>query len=203
VTALTLLVAAAAFTVVWLDDSGWTLVAELLALTALLAACLVWTLRSGVRDFNWLGAAATVIVVFGGYQFYRQTTVFPEVKVAVKTLLGRGDNRYTTHPLAGYVSASDSILSEDGSIPVLLGQRPVVLDQFAFDRLIRTHPDWGRKLAARVAAGDFDKIVLGDPIERQGEHLGPDVTAAIEQHYRQEAAVTTPASGSYWIYVPK
>ena len=163
----------------------------------------MWTLRSGIRDFNWLGAAATVIVVFGGYQFYRQTTVFPEVKVAVKTLLGRGDNRYSTHPLAGYVSASDAILSEDASIPVLLGQRPVILDQFSFDRLIRTHPDWGRKLAARVAAGDFDKIVLDDPIEREGAHLGPAVGAQIVRHYRLAHAVTTAASGSYWIYVPK
>jgi len=29
------------------------------------------------------------------------------------------------------------------------------------------------------------------------------VTAAIEQRYRQEAEVTTPGSGSYWVYVPK
>jgi hypothetical protein len=202
VTRLTVLAAIAAFFAIWLNLQGWSLILELVALTAFLAGCFVWTHRTGSRDFTWLGAAATLVVIVGGAQFYSLGIVYPEVRVAARTLLGRGDNRFTIHPLAGYVGARDTILAEDPAVPVLLGQRAIVLDPFSFDRLVRTRPQWSQALAARVAAREFDKVVLSNPIERQGAHLGPVVNSAVGRYYRLAKGVTTP-SGPYWIYVPK
>jgi hypothetical protein len=203
VTRLTVLAALAAFFAVWLNLQGWSLILEIVALTAFLVGCFWWTRRTGSSNYTWLGAAATLVVLVGGAQFYSLQIIFPDVKIAAKILLGRGDNRYTTHPLADYISARDSILAEDPSIPILLGQQPVVLDPFSFDRLIRTRPDWSRKLAARLADGEFDKVVLSNPVEQEGAHLGPVVNTAVGRYYRLTEKVTTPTSGAYWIYVPK
>jgi len=192
---------AAMLLAVGFDPHGWMLTAALLGTAALVAGLVWWTLRSGL-EFTWLGAALTVVVVLGGLQFYRQAGFLPEVKVALKSLAGHGDDRYTTRPLAGYVDARDTILAEDPSIPALLGERPVVLDPFAFDRLIRSHPDWSRKLAARVEARDFDELVLQSPIRKADEHFGPEVDAAIEKDYRLAERVRTAASGDAWIYLP-
>jgi hypothetical protein len=116
----------------------------------------------------------------------------------------------TNHPnstdrlLASQLLPDDLILSEDSTVPVSHGQRPVVLDPFMLTRIGVKHPGWVQDLRRRIESCDFDKVVLlfaiDDPTKRfwyATQHFGEQVVAAIRDKYR----LATPAQG-YYIYVP-
>jgi hypothetical protein len=93
------------------------------------------------------------------------------------------------YPLAGLVLRSDRILSEDPTIPVLLGQRPVLVDPFTARLALAEHPEWARALAQRISAKEFDKIILVNGLAPGSsaypdQFLGRTVNDAVVANYR-------------------
>jgi hypothetical protein len=95
------------------------------------------------------------------------------------------------------------LLGEDASVPVLLGQRPVVMDAFAFRVLAERGLVDDGELTSRIEEQQFDVVVMMGRFDREGEglcprfHFGPRVTAALRRSYRFERQV-----GDYFVYVP-
>ena len=131
-----------------------------------------------------------------------------EVRGAAEILAGRDPTAYPLHPLDEYVKQDDALLSEDPSIPLLMGRRPVVLDAFMLPRLESRHPRWIRELSSRISAHEFDEIVLLQPITNvvwfAHTDFGSNVSEAIRGNYELKAHVQSSASGAadYWVYVP-
>ena len=89
-----------------------------------------------------------------------------------------------------------SIVSESPLIPVYAGQRPVVLDPFAFRVVAMNHPDVGNDLAARVRRREFRCVLLEqDPARPGGRawyanvNLTEPVRDAILDSYRYDKTV--------------
>jgi hypothetical protein len=105
--------------------------------------------------------------------------------------------------VAKALPAEACILAEDATVPVLLGQRPVVMDPFAFRVLAERERVDDRPLAGRIARCEFDVLVLMGRVDRPGEslcpqfHFGPRVTAAMRAAYRFDRQV-----GPYYLFVP-
>jgi hypothetical protein len=90
----------------------------------------------------------------------------------------------------------DSIVSESPLIPVYAGQRPVVLDPFAFRVVAMNHPDVGDDLAARVRRREFRCVLLEqDPTIPGGRawyanvNLTESVRDAILESYKYDRTV--------------
>lgn len=75
------------------------------------------------------------------------------------------------HELAAAVNAcAGPVLSESPLIPVLAGQRPVLLDPFAFHVVALNRPDVGNDLVERVRRREFACVVLEqDPVSARGQ----------------------------------
>jgi hypothetical protein len=120
----------------------------------------------------------------------------------VRKLTGRPAPRYPVKPLQGYIRPSDTLLSQDPSVPIAYGELPVVLDPFMLLRIDREHPEWGDELIRRLDQQVFDKIVMfgvPDPgaLWWRTHHFGPRIAAAIFRNYRRAVTVS-----GYSIYVP-
>jgi hypothetical protein len=122
----------------------------------------------------------------------------------------RTDTYIREHPnsaeklLAGQLLPGDRILSEDPTVPVSHGQRPVVLDPFMLTRVGAAHPAWVQDLRKRIEGCEFDKVVLlldiNDPANWSWyvtQHFGEQVATAIRDRYHLSAQ----AQG-YYIYTP-
>lgn len=109
--------------------------------------------------------------------------------------------RNTNRPLERWITAHDTILSEDPYVPVALGQLPVVMDPFMLLRIGKRHPDAVRALIQRIEAREFDLVILTAPIERtwwwERFHFGTDVIQAIDRSYDFSGG----AEG-YYVYTP-
>jgi hypothetical protein len=144
-------------------------------------------------------------VLWGVVSSYQQM-MGSETVGALRALVHRAseaNQAFERHPLSGLVRKQDRILSEDPTIPLLLGQRPVLLDGFTARKSFAEHPDRARALAARIAAGEFDKIILVNSLspgsigyERQ--FLGRTVNDAVAANYRPIYAEV-----NLYVYVPK
>ena len=121
---------------------------------------------------------------------------------AIDVIRGREDE-YSTSSLQ-QLDSSGEILSEDATVPVVLGRRPVILDAYLFLRLGQRHPEWVAQLVERIDAHDFDRIFLTRRIDDstrawyEDANLGPDVLAAITRSYRYSEEVADLA-----VYIPK
>jgi hypothetical protein len=109
----------------------------------------------------------------------------------------------TARELAGAVHPGARLLTEDASAAVLLGQRPVVMDAFAYRVLARDGRVDDRALAGRVARQEFDVLVLMGRVDRPGEslcprfHFGERVTDAMRRGYTFDREVA-----GYFLFVP-
>jgi hypothetical protein len=101
------------------------------------------------------------------------------------------------------LSADDKLLCEDAGVSVLRGQRPVVMDPFAFRVLAERGRIDDDPLAERLRKQEFDALVMLGRIDRPGEslcpqfHFGPRVTLAMRRGYRFDRQV-----GAYFIFRP-
>jgi hypothetical protein len=109
----------------------------------------------------------------------------------------------SAHTLAAALPADAPLLAEDATVAVLHGQRPVVMDAFAF-RVLAEHGHLDDTvLAGRVARHEFSALVLLGRIDRPGQslcprfHFGPRVTEAMRRAYRFDRTV-----GGYFLFVP-
>lgn len=135
--------------------------------------------------------------------------VHPDVKDAARAALGRPAAPYPVEPLGVLVGKNDRLLSEDPTIAVTSGHRPIVLDAFMLLRVLRDHPAWREDLVRRLDRGTFDRVVLlADHVEPDGsidvshprwrrEHFGPAVIEAIARNYRLKASTR-----EYAVYAP-
>jgi hypothetical protein len=109
-----------------------------------------------------------------------------EVVASVQT--GETMPKYTPRPLAGTVRPGDTLLAEDPSIPVLLGQTPIVLDAFMVRRLDEVQPQAVDVLVTRIERGEFDHVVLVMPLDDEDYwweyyHFGHRVIGALRHAY--------------------
>ena len=75
---------------------------------------------------------------------------------------GKPERREVADIAARLGPAAHDLLSEDPIVPVLLGQRPRVLDPFALRLLARQRPDVARDFRRRMDADSFGAVVLVD-----------------------------------------
>jgi hypothetical protein len=152
-----------------------------------------------------LGLVALVItaaVVWGVGSSY-QRTMGPQTLGALRQIVrGDPDGSLEPNPLAGFVRRTDRLLSEDPTIPLLLGQRPVLLDSFVARRALAKHPSWAQAWARRVSARNFDKIILVAGLEPgtglfDQQFLGRAVNDAVLANYRLAYAEL-----DLYVYVP-
>jgi len=113
------------------------------------------------------------------------------------------DPRYELMPLENGITSSDRILSEDASIPLLLGRDPIILDAFMLARIAERHPEWRQALVDRIVRREFDWIVLLTPLDDAPPgwytdiHLGAEISEAIATHY-----IFVGHRGRFAVYAP-
>jgi hypothetical protein len=111
--------------------------------------------------------------------------------------------RFALDPLDGVVRPTDRILSEDPTIPFLLGERPVVMDPFMFLTISADRPSWDRELVGRIERHEFDRVILqhraGPSWARWYRYFdfGTPIADAIRREYTQIAVV-----GGFHVYAP-
>lgn len=108
-------------------------------------------------------------------------------------------------PLAAVVTGPGPYLSEDATIPILRGERPLVLDAWMFLRYAAHHPEAEAHLLALIEQRQLRQVVLlRDPLGPGAEEwyrvqaFGPRVIAAILQHYQAALVVE-----GYHVFVPR
>jgi hypothetical protein len=145
-------------------------------------------------------STALVVGIASGFL----TLIANQVGGGVRALgIGQPQRAFSNIPLADAVNRDDVLLSEDASVPVSLGLRPIVLDPFELLRLARKHPDWGTDLVRRLDDQQFDKIILLQRLDPESNwytnvHFGRQISTAINRNYRFARLVQT-----YWVYVPR
>jgi hypothetical protein len=178
---------------------------DLTVLTALVVGEL-WVRAAGrEREVSALGLAIVLAMIFGAANEYRQS-LKGDVKDSAKMLLKGDSTQYPTHPLAGFVKENDRILSEDPAVPLLLDQRPLLVDAVSVRRVGLDHPAWLASLERRLDGRYFDKVVLIHPVEDKGwydeRNFGAGVRDAIARDYRLVAKVDRRPL-TYWVYAPR
>ena len=164
---------------------------HLFVLTAVAAVVVggAWPRGAG-RGATAVRVAVTAAVLLATALAARHTLV-PDLRRALgHELAGQPDPRYTTRPLARAWRPGETLLSQDASIPLLAGERPVVLDPFMLPRLARRHPAALEDLRERIERRDFEAVVLFTPLEDRQYFLsfdfGGELHDAIERAYRLE-----------------
>lgn len=177
------------------------------ALTVLVVGGLWQSAESSSRERTlMLSTLVCVAVILGTLQSYR-VALKSEVAHAVRVAAGRTSTHYSTEPLAGVVGPGDSVLSEDPVIPILRGERPVVLDGFGLRRLALSHPKLLSDLEQRLDSHAFDRVVLIHSVDDLDWYdkisMGSVVRTAIARNYDLLAQVKAPPHEYYWVYAPK
>jgi hypothetical protein len=95
------------------------------------------------------------------------------------------------------------ILSNDPLIPILLGERPYILDAFMFHVLVAKNPSIGQRLWNDLSARKFRSVTLmtssvGPGALRTPGHFGADIVDRVEQAY-----LPLGPAGAYNLFVPK
>jgi hypothetical protein len=108
--------------------------------------------------------------------------------------------------MSRYVEPGESLLSEDASVPLLLGRTPIILDAFMLRRIGEMHPAWRADLVRRLNRHQFDKIVLIfklDPADSWWTdiHFGAHIATAIDCNYHLSRELLAGVF-KYRIYVP-
>jgi hypothetical protein len=145
-------------------------------------------------------STALVVGIASGFL----TLIANQVGGGVRALgIGQPQRAFSNIALADALNRDDVLLSEDASVPVSLGLRPIVLDPFVLLRLVRKHPDWGADLVRRLDDHQFDEIVLLQHLDPKNNwytnvHFGREISTAINRNYRFARLVE-----QYWVYVPR
>ncbi len=125
-----------------------------------------------------------------------------QAREAVRILLGRqrpadpdGDPTSWNRVLR----ADDRVLSSDASLPILMGQRPVVLSSFMVKVVTDADPEAGAALARRLDAREFDWVVSVAGVRDRwlggrtcDLEWGPAIVDAIDRNYER--------AGELWGY---
>lgn len=140
------------------------------------------------------------------------------VAISLASLAGRteaaiaGDDRLEADArlIDAYVGPGDRVLAEDPSIPVGLGEVPVVLDPFLLSDIAAEHPELIRPLVDRLDERTFDEVILIHSLAAAPQSwlvtpdgwytraFGVEVASAIDRDY-----VLLTNSPHYFVYVPR
>jgi hypothetical protein len=176
---------------------------DLEVLSALVIAGL-WE-RTDSRQTVRVGRLVVVLCLVLASAAAARYTLVPDVRAAVRhEIRGRPNPRYSRHPLTSVVSEGTCALFEDATIPLLAGQRPIVLDAFILHRL-QTHDRPAIvALVQRIDRGEFTSIVLDVPLTDAGWFatldFGTALADAMRVNYRP--APIAAASG-FFVYRPR
>jgi hypothetical protein len=112
------------------------------------------------------------------------------------------ESAVTFPQLAAALPANPHLLTEDATPAVLLGQRPVVMDAFAFRILAANGAIDDQKLVERINRREFNAVILlrrlDNPQERlESFHFTPRVMEALRKTYRFDRQ-----EGQYFIHLP-
>lgn len=106
--------------------------------------------------------------------------------------------------VADLVGPNQRLFSEDPSIDVAAGRRPIVMDPFMLSRLDRSHPEWVDPLLTQIRERRFHVVALVVSLEDRhldywwsDFHFGPRVAEALRASYRFDRRV-----GRYFLYRP-
>jgi hypothetical protein len=200
------LVAAFAILVVILSDVGtsWNHSLDVVVLASLVVGEL-WGAEAGHQGVaSWRRGVGIVTVIAAMVVSYALVMAKP-VTGAVRSLVrGTVSSEIALPPLHRYIRSGDDVLSQDPSIPVLYGHRPVVEDPFMLLRVGRAHPRWLHPLIRSIRTQRFDEVILMEDIHTAPRwyftewEVGSPVTSAIDGSYRLEAR-----ADGYYIYVPR
>jgi hypothetical protein len=113
----------------------------------------------------------------------------------------------TLRPPALDVRLPQPYFTEDPTVAVERGERPVALDSYMLLRIAHMHPAWARELAARFDRREFKAVVLIEDLNLRDpwwsrNHLGLEVATAIAHNYRLERTVLGPVF-LYRIFEPR
>jgi hypothetical protein len=162
--------------------------------------------RASRERTQLLATLVCLAVILGTVQSYR-VALKGEVSHAARVAAGRVPNAYTTHPLAGLVDPADSLLSEDPVIPILRGERPVLLDGIGLRRLGERRPSLLADLERRLDAREFDKVVLINEVDNlrwyEEISMGKAIRDAIARNYVLFGDVAAPPHERYWVFAPR
>ena len=155
--------------------------------------------RSGPAS---LAAALVVFVIWGGVTGLRGFV--PDLREAVAIArTGELPSKYNPRPLSGVVRPGEVLFSEDPGIPVLLGQKPIILDAFMLRRMAEAHPESVDTLVERIEGQEFDHVAMVVPLDEddfwwQYYHFGLRIVTALREHY-----VFIDRVDRYYLYQPR
>ncbi len=183
--------AAAAITVVIFTSPGTILTSQIV--DAYVAAIVVLTTAVAAQPERRRAIGYVVLIALG---FWTAGQNIGRISGMLRTDMvrtGVEDRRQ----LADEVNrCGGTILSESALIPILAGQRPVLLDAFAFHVVASNRPGVERDLVERIRQREFSCVVLEqDPESVKGHawysnvNLTANVVDAVTQHYRLERTI--------------
>ena len=182
--------------------TGGNQLLDLAVLTILAVGSLASRLpRDGVHAVS-LTTALSFAVAWGGITGIRGFV--PDLRAAlVSKRTGEVPPRHDPRPLATVLTPSTTLLTDDPTIPVLLGQPPVVLDAFMLRRLDEVQPRLVDGLIARIARHEFEYVALITPLEEddfwwQHYHFGLRIVEALRNAY-----VFDSFAEGYYLYRPR
>ncbi len=148
----------------------------------------------------------SVMIVGGVIASYYSNVLADTRAAAVRVIRQQPESRFNRQLMAGYIRPGENLLSEDASVPLLLGRTPIILDAFMLLRIGDAHPEWRADLVRRLNQHRFDKIVLIFKLDLKERwfidtHFGAHIATAIACNYH----LTRELLGGvfkYRIYVP-
>lgn len=176
---------------------------DLEVLSGLVVAGL-WS-KPAKAEWTRVGRVAVVVCLVAAALAADRYTLIPDARAAIAhELRGRPDPRYTTHPAPQLIGMGTCALFEDASIPILAGQRPVVLDAFITHRLQTEDPRALGLLEHRIDTGAFKAIALNFPLTNVGWFatldFGTALANAMRAHYRLSE---TLGDAGLYVYTPR
>ena len=146
-----------------------------------------------------------VLAILAATVLASRYTIVPDLRAALAhELRGRPDPRLSVAVDRDLAKAGGCALYEDASIPLLAGERPIVLDAFMVHRLQTRRPAELRLLEERIRDGQFEQIVLTRPLTDLGWFavldFGSQLANAMRDRYRLAAQ---RSEQGLWIYVPR
>ena len=184
-------VAAAAITGVIFTSPGTVLTSQIV--DAYVAAVVVLTVTVAAQRAR-VGKLGCIFLIALGIWMAAQNTVRVAEMIHARVILVGTENRREL--IDRVATCGGPILSESPLTPILAGQRPVLLDPFAFHVVALNRPLVERDLIERLGRSEFTCVILEqDPITERARgwyrnvHLTWRVIEAISQRYRFDRAI--------------
>jgi hypothetical protein len=183
--------AAAAITAVIFTSPGTILTSQIV--DAYVAAIVVLTTAVATQGERRRAIGVAVLIVLGVWTAGQNISRIAGMIHNDMVRAGVEDQREL---VAEINRCGGNIVSESALIPILAGQRPVLLDPFAFHVVALNRPEVEKDLVARIRRREFSCVVLEqDPATTRGQawysnvNLTKDVMDAVLQHYRLERTI--------------